>query len=85
MINHRFSLQNAFQEILYRTDDWINEGSGWIDGLIESQYINISTYRPLSGSSYVKLSARSRSSKNINIKNNDQKYFYGVMLGKLIP
>ena len=47
VINHKFSLENAFQEILYRIDNWINEGSGWIVELIESQYINISTYRPL--------------------------------------
>ena len=50
-INHKFSLDNVFQEILYLIDNWINEGSGWIVELIESQYINISTYRPLSGSS----------------------------------
>ena len=77
VINHKFSLENAFQEILYRIDNWINEGSGWIVELIESQYINISTYRPLSGSSYVKLPAELRSSKKglINIKNNDQKCF----------
>ena len=43
LINHKFSLENAFQEILYRTDIWINEGSGWIIELIKSQYINIST------------------------------------------
>ena len=45
--------------------------------LIESQYINISTYRPLSGSSYVQLPAELKSSKKglINIKNNDQKCF----------
>ena len=42
VINHKFSLENAFQEILYRIDNWINEGSGWIVELIESQYINIS-------------------------------------------
>ena len=57
MINDRYSLENAFQEILYRIDNWVNEGSGRIVELIESQYINISTYRPLSGSSYVKLPA----------------------------
>ena len=34
---------------------WINYGSGWINELIESQYINISTYTPLSGSSYMDL------------------------------
>ena len=28
VINHKFSLQNAFQEILCRIDNWINEGSG---------------------------------------------------------
>ena len=58
MINHKFSLENAFQEILYRIDNWINEGSGWIFDLIESQYINFPTYRPLSGSSYIKFITR---------------------------
>ena len=77
MINHKFSLENAFQEILYRIDNWINEGSGWIVELIESQYINVYTYRPLSGSCYVKLRAELKSSKKglFNIKNNDQKCF----------
>ena len=53
--NYRFQLKNSFQEILYMIDYWINEGSGWIIELTESQYINISTYRPLSGSSYIDL------------------------------
>ena len=60
MINHNFNHENAFQEILYRIDNWVNEGSGQIVELIESQYINISTYRLLSGSSYVKLLAESK-------------------------
>ena len=55
MINNRFKLEHAFQETLYRTDTWINKGSGWIIESIESQYINISTYRPLVGNSYIKL------------------------------
>ena len=77
MINHKFSLENGFQEMLHRIDNWINEGSGWIIELIESRHINISTYRPLSGSSYIKLPAELRSSKKglINIKNDDQKCF----------
>ena len=62
MINHKFSIENAFQEILYRTDNWINEGFGWIAELIESRYISVSSYRPLSGSSYLKLSEELRSS-----------------------
>ena len=77
VINHKFSLENGFQEMLHRIDNWINEGSGWIIELIESRHINISTYRPLSGSSYIKLPAELRSSKKglINIKNDDQKCF----------
>ena len=63
-----------------RIDNWINEGPGWIVELIESQYSNISTYEPLSGSSYIKLPAELKKSKKkkkelINIKNNDQKCF----------
>ena len=62
-MNHKFILENALQEILYRIDNWINEGFGWIVELIEVLYINILTYRPLSRSFYVKLPAELRSSK----------------------
>ena len=48
VINHKFSLENAFQEISYRIDNWINEESGWNVELIKSQYINVSIHRPLS-------------------------------------
>ena len=86
VINHRFRLENSFEEILYMIDDWINNGSGWNVESIESQYINISTYRPLSGSSYVDLPVELRNPRKrlINIKNKDQKCFYGFMLEILI-
>ena len=86
MINHNFSLENAFQETLHRIDNWINERSGWIAELIVSQYINISTYRPLSESSSVQLLVELRSSKRglINIKITIKNIFYGLMLGILI-
>ena len=63
VINHKFSLGTDFQEVLYRIDNWINEGSGWIVEPIKSQYINISIYRPLSGSSYIKLPVELKSPK----------------------
>ena len=63
VINHKFGLDKSFQEILYRIDNWINEGSGWIVELIKSQCINILTYRPLSGSSYIKLLAELKTPK----------------------
>ena len=54
-----------------------NKGSGWNVESIESQYINNSTYRPLSGSSYINLHVELRSPRKglINIKNKDQKCF----------
>ena len=86
MINQKFGLEKSFQEILYKTDNWINEGSGWIIEKIKSQYINISTYRLLIGSSYVKLPVELTSPKKglINIKNNIKNVFFDVMLGILI-
>ena len=51
------------EEILYKIDSWISDGSGWIVELIKAQYINISTYRSLSRSSYVKLPVELRSQK----------------------
>ena len=76
IINHRFKLKSSFQEILYMINNWINEGSGWIIEFIESQYINISTYRPLSGSSYIDLPVELSPRKGlINIKNKDKKCF----------
>ena len=63
MINHKFKLENSFQEILYLIDNWINEGSGRTAESIKAQYINISTYTPLSGSSYVKVPVELKSQK----------------------
>ena len=73
VINHRFRLENSFQESLHMIDVWINKGSGWNVESIESQYINISTYRPLSGSSYMDLPVELRNPRKglINIKSKD--------------
>ena len=43
--NHKIDLDKSFQEISHRTDNWINEGSGWIVESVDSQYISISTFR----------------------------------------
>ena len=77
VINYRFRLENPFQEILYMIDVWINKGSGRKVESIESQYIKVSTYRPLSGSCYMDLPVEFRSPRKglINIKNKNQKCF----------
>ena len=77
VINHRLRLESSFQEILYMIDVWINNGSGRNFESIESQYIKISTYRPLPGSFYLDLPVELKSPKKglINIKSKDQKCF----------
>ena len=77
VINRRFKLENSFQEVLYMIDVWSNNGSGWNVESIKSQYINISTFRPLSWSSYVSLPVELQSPRKglTSIKNKDQKCF----------
>ena len=59
------------------TDNCTEEESGWNVESIESQYVNISTYRPLSGKFYMDLPVELKSPRKglINIKNKDQKKF----------
>ena len=77
VINHIFKLESSFQETLYMIDVWINEGSDWIVESIECQYINISTYGPLVGSSYISLHAELKSPRKglINIKKRSKMLF----------
>ena len=87
IINNKFKSKHAFQEILYRIDASINKGSGWIIESIESQYINISTHRPLVGSSYIDLPIELKHPRKglINIKNNDQNCFLWCHVRHIIP
>ena len=68
-------LDKSFQEILYRMDNWINEGSGWVILSIDAEYINISIFSPLLACSYIELSNKLKNSLKglINIKNNANK------------
>ena len=77
----------SFQEILYRIDNWINEGSGWVIESIEAEYVNISIYIPLSESSSIELTNKLRNSMKglINIKNNDSKCFLWCHIRHLNP
>ena len=60
---------------------------GMLKRLIHSQYINISTFRPLSGSSYIKLPTELKNPRKglIKVKNNDQKYFLRCHIRHLNP
>ena len=70
-------LSMSRQEILNMIDKWISEGSGWVINRIDSHYINVTTYTPLHGSSYIELPTELRNPKKglINIKNKDDECF----------
>ena len=55
MINSNYSLDQSFEEILYRIDNWINQESGWIIEEIHNQYLNVSSYSSLTVSTYIEL------------------------------
>ena len=44
VIDFKYCLDTSFQEILYRIDNWINKGSGWIIETIDGEHLNISAY-----------------------------------------
>ena len=71
----------------YRINNWINERSGWIIESIEAEYVNISVYSPLSGSTYIEFSQKLKHSMKdlINIKNNDNNSFLSCHIRHLNP
>ena len=62
---------------MYRINNWIDEGSGWIIESIGGQYVNIFASSPLIGSTYIELPNELKNSMKglINIKNSDNKCF----------
>ena len=68
-------------------DVWVNNGSGWNVESIESQYINVSTYRPLTASFYMDLPVELRCPRKglLNIKNKDQKCFLWCHIRHINP
>ena len=84
-IEHELSMSR--QEILNMIDGRISEASGWVIDRIDSHYINVTTYRPLQGSSYIELPTKLRSPKKgmINIKNKDNRCFRWCHIRHLNP
>ena len=80
-------LNMSRQEILNVIDKWVSEGSGWVIDSINNHYINVTTYKPLHGSSYIELPTELRSPKKrlINIKNKDGKCFRRCHIRHLNP
>ena len=64
-------------EILNVIDKWVSEGSGWVIDRTDSYFLNVTLYKPLNGSSYIKLPAKLGNSRKglINLKNEDNECF----------
>ena len=77
VINQRFNLNSAYEELKHRLDIWTGEGSGWIVGTIEDIYIDKANYDPLVGRSYIPLPPELNNPKKvlINLKNKDSECF----------
>ena len=80
-------LSMSRQEILNVIDKWVSEGSGRVIDSINNHYINVTTYKPLHGSSYIELPMELRNPKKglINIKNKDDKCFSWCHIRHLNP
>ena len=80
-------LNMSRQEILSVIDKWVSEGSGWVIDRIDSHYLNVTLYKPLNGSSYIKLPTDLRNTKKglINIKNEDNECFRWCHIRHLNP
>ena len=87
VINFEYDLDKSFQEVLYRIDDQINEGSGWITECIDDEHVNISLYSPLSEIAYIKLPCELKNPLKdlINTNNNDSKCFLWCHIRHLNP
>ena len=72
---------------MFRLDSWINEGSGWVIERVNDQYLNISQYAPLVGSSFIELPKELKNSKKglINLHNRDNKCFMWCHVRHLNP
>ena len=77
VIGFEDSLDRSFQQIFNMIDNWISQGPGWVIESIDGEYVNVSIYSPLSGSSYIELPSKLKTSKKglINIKNDDNTCF----------
>ena len=71
------SINNAIERILELIAGWLSEGSGWIFELVLLHNINIVSYFPLKGNSYIKLPEELRNPKKtlVNPKNVDNRCF----------
>lgn len=80
------NLNEAFQSVNNAMEEFINKGSNWILNKIICLEVHTLPYSPISGSSYIELPHKIKSSEGVvNIRNNDNKCFLWSVLAALHP
>lgn len=80
------SLNTCIEAIMKKIEEYQRNSSGWIYQFIDTFYVNIASYQPLKGSSYVELPSELKLSHAcVNIKNTDNKCFKWCLLAHLHP
>ena len=81
------SSQLSKQQITNKIAQWISEGSGWTIQSVDEHYLNVVIYKPMEGSSYIKLPYELQNSSKglINMKNDDLECFRWCHIRYLNP
>ena len=81
------SSQLSKQQITNKIAQWISEGSGWTIQSVDEHYLNVVIYKPMEGSSYIKLPYELQNSSKglINMKNDDLECFRWCHIRHLNP
>ena len=81
------SLEASKQIILNKIAIWISEGSGWTIESVDNHYLNVVTFQPLVGSSYIELPEELQNSMKglINLQNKDNECFRWCHIRHLNP
>ena len=82
-----YGINESDHRIMYFVNQWVSEGSGWTIDRLVGDFLNITLYNPLSGSSYVKLPAKLGNSRKglFNLKNEDNECFRSCHIRHLNP
>ena len=82
-----YGINESDNRIMYFVNQWVSEGSGWTIDCLDGDFLNITLYNPLSGSSYIKRPAKLGNSRKglINLKNEDNECFRWCHIRHLNP
>ena len=80
-------LQSSREELVKAIAQWLSEGSGWTISSVNNHYINLTQYKPLSGSSYIELTKELKHPNKglINLQNKDNCCFAWCHVRHLNP